>query len=271
VYYSPLNPLDAVLDHSIRGKDLFPTLFILPFNIVMVGAWWVLGYWLFYFRKSPIAGGVKIVRELSSIYIKINARSPTVWAAMFASIACAPASLIFGIGFGFSPPLTLVAIAWAIVLCGSVLIWRKVNSYNQSGCDDIILIPHEGTISFIDIIRREAIRTTIEIKNILSIVVREAVHTDNEGEVRTYFLPTIIWRDHHEEKEVALAQWLDLLRANAFVEWLLKELQLSTPPPCPKNNLLSNAATRLLQCLNCLLNANKSFLTCQGFIDHGFC
>jgi len=71
VFYNPHNPQDAVLATGVDGSDLMLMLFLMPFNIIMLGLWTWLGGWLRERIFKPVAGGVRILTEGSRTSVRL--------------------------------------------------------------------------------------------------------------------------------------------------------------------------------------------------------
>ena len=116
VYYNPADPADSVLKTGIEGSDLFMALFMMPFNIVMLGGWYVLGRGVYVRLLKPPAGGAKVVHHgfrahvYSSGKPMLAAAAATLLGTSFVSI------FIVGFGFGFNPPAEVIVTVWTVVL-----------------------------------------------------------------------------------------------------------------------------------------------------------
>jgi hypothetical protein len=111
VFYAPDDPSQAVLKPGVRGGDLLWLLFLVPFNLMTVGSWWVV----------TLVARARVQRVP---YVE-PASGPWV-AALVATALAAPISMIaVAIAFGMDPSPRVAEAAWLVTLGVGVGVgWR---------------------------------------------------------------------------------------------------------------------------------------------------
>ena len=79
VSFNPQSPQDALLSPGVDGSDLMLVLFLMPFNLVLLGFWTWLAGWLRERIFKPLAGGVKIITEGPRTSIRLPEYGAIVW------------------------------------------------------------------------------------------------------------------------------------------------------------------------------------------------
>jgi len=226
VYFNPSDPTDAVLSPDLSGSDLFTVLFLMPFNLVMIGFWIGIGGWLRDRIFNPVAGGVKIIVEGPQTRIRLPQYGALAW-GMLATGALSFAS-IFVVGFasGFRPSM-LTALLTLIVVIGSgagiyVWQWRKI----QSGDDDLVLDETSTTIALPETYGRKQ-RVMVNRSEIEKLTVEVIEHRGSKGGVSYSYAPALWLRRNENVETQKLADWGDRKKAETFAEWLRQRLNLS--------------------------------------------
>src|SRR5262245_2805940 len=118
VHYNPDDPSDAVLQAGLAGRDLFMALFLLPFNIVMVGSWsLVIMVWRRLQNKGPFAA-FKVRRRGSRLFVNLE-EGRLAFAVITALMLSIVLVVAVGLCFGVDPPLPVMVGAWGVVLVAS--------------------------------------------------------------------------------------------------------------------------------------------------------
>ena len=110
VYYNPDDPSDAVLKTGIEGSDLFMALFMMPFNIVMVGGWYFLVGGIVQWRRGVRARAPRPRANRLKSAGPLGAAVGALLAVSFLSI------FAVAIPLGFNPPLWMMGSVWVFVL-----------------------------------------------------------------------------------------------------------------------------------------------------------
>src|SRR5579859_5908632 len=80
VFYNPANPSEALLAPGIGGEDFLALLFMTPFNLIVLGIWWLpLAAARQRYLPKP-AGGVTILNDPPRVRLRLPSYSP--WIAL---------------------------------------------------------------------------------------------------------------------------------------------------------------------------------------------
>jgi hypothetical protein len=224
VYYNPRNPSDAILQPGIAGQDLMLALFLTPFNVVMLGLWSGLGSAAWRLITRPPAGGVPIVRRAGRIFVRLPRISPVAAGAAAALGVSFTAIFAVGFGFGFDPPIPVVAGVWAVVLAAAVGVyfWRKL--VVGSGAKDLIIDADGGMLSLPQTFGRKT-DVVVALDAVSGIDVERIVHHSSKGGTSYSYAPELKWtRNGGPVQSDRLVEWWDEARAGAFADWLRQQL-----------------------------------------------
>lgn len=228
VYYDPLVPQNSVLSPGLRGSDLFMALFMTPFNVVMLGFWWLGWNRLKRKWRKPIAGGVKLRTTLRRTRARMTEFSPLMSGVLTVALLSFLSIFVIGFGFGgFHPSLRVVGVTWGIVLAGGVAmgIWQWINILR--GKYDLVLDEMRSSIQLPLTCGRKT-RKTFGFGEVHGCYVETIEKRDNEGATTYTYVPTLrlTAADGPLEK---LAEWHDAERAREFVAWLNEKLGPRNP------------------------------------------
>ncbi len=138
VRYNPNDPSSAVLEVGVQGDDLFLLLFMTPFNVVMLGIWYI-GLAQLFKREVPKVGGARIQEDINHVRVRLPALPAVATGGIVAGISSFIMIFIVGFGFGFSPPWGVVVTAWCVVL-GLAVVAGFIQSYRtRSGLADLLI------------------------------------------------------------------------------------------------------------------------------------
>jgi len=223
VYYDPQAPENAVLRTGLEGSDLFMTLFMTPFNVVMLG-FWRAGWNLLWRRwRKPIAGGVKLRTALRQTRAQLTEFSPLATSIVTVALLAFLSIFVICFGFGgFHPSLRVVSVTWVIVLAGGALagIWHWKNILG--GKYDLVVDDLNGSIG-LPLTCGRKIRKTFALAEVYDTFVDTIEKRDSEGSISYTHIPTLRLGtiDGPTEK---LAEWHDAEKAREFVAWLKEKL-----------------------------------------------
>ncbi len=221
VHYDAANPADAVLLTGLEGSELFLTLFLTPFNCIMLGIWSVPLVALQ--RKLwPRPAGVPLTQRLRRTHACLATVTPFA-AGMLTLAGCAFAGIfIVGFSTGFNPTVTIACLAWGVVLAAAVtafvLRWLRLSS----GVADLVLDTMAGTLTLPRTCGRKA-ATQLNYSEVKSVAIEQLAHTGQKGGTTYSYAPTLHLQDGRTER---LADWYDEAKARTFAAWLRTQLNL---------------------------------------------
>jgi len=228
VYYNPDDPQDAVLDRSFESIPWFMLLFMMPFNMVMLGLWAGCGYYvwkgLFGTEDDGKIGGFELVNEGFQTRLKMGQGSPLFTGAV--AIGLASFLAIFPIAFlGMTNNMyALVGAAVVIGLCGVAGAYWQFNR-NLSGSGDLVIDRTNMKL----IIPAQAFGSPTELSLMELNTVGVKTLSDSDS---TQYAPTVTYVDVNQiRQEVPLCKWQDEDAAIELADWLRAELGLHTPEP----------------------------------------
>jgi hypothetical protein len=224
VFYNPRNPQDSLLFTGITGTDFMLTLFLTPFNAVMLGLWLWLGGWLRERLFRPVAGGIKIVTDGMFTRVRLPQYGAVVWGLLATGGFGFVALFIVGVGTQMQPSFAIILTAIALVYFGGLGVflwqWKKIGS----GVDDLIINATGSSLDLPQTFGRKE-RVTVNITDIGSLTVEQIVHRSSKGGISYTYAPTLRLRGTETEGQ-KLADWSDKLKADDFAQWLRKQLGL---------------------------------------------
>ena len=217
VFFDPANPADAVLEAGLSGVGLFTTVFITPFNVIMVGLWSAVADALRNSKSNRVAGGVRLLGR----GLVTRARLPrfTAFAILMLTLAGTSFVSIFIVGFStkMNPSLNNVIATWCAVLGLSVFAFARRWLRIQSGADDLVL--DEGSLALTlprTFGRKQAM--LVPFSEVKTFAVESIEQRSNKGGVSYTYAPTVHFKDGRKEEK--LADWADREKADAFTAWL---------------------------------------------------
>jgi hypothetical protein len=114
-------------------------LFLMPFNMVMLGLWTGVGGWLRERIFKPLAGGVRIITEGPRTSIRLPEYGALIWCLVAVGGLSFVSIFILGFESGFHPSLLAASLVLFLVAAAGAGAygwqWRKIHS----GDDDLIL------------------------------------------------------------------------------------------------------------------------------------
>ncbi len=233
VYYDPQNPELAILEPGVGGTDFFMLLFLTPFNLVMLGSWWLLLQMIAVRVKKPIAGGFKIQRLSNDIVrVRIPAITPLAAAFIAACVATALSILIASFLMGMSPSLEFVYGAWAVsgLVAAGVCLWCM--KLIKSGKRDLVIDHSNKTLALPQTCGRSEL-ISLPIAAIRDVKLKREVKYSSEGSSETW-IPTLVLKpgfdlgDNVRAKDCKrIVEIVFAYRADGFTDWLRDELGIA--------------------------------------------
>jgi hypothetical protein len=222
VFYDARDPGLAVLSPGIEGMDFLVVLFIMPFNMVMLGLWTWIGGWLRGHLLKPVAGGVRIIREGTRTRIRLPQYSALVLAMIVVGAVSFVSIFVVGFSTNMHPSIpTAIATLVVVALAGAGVYawqWLKVHS----GDDDLIIDESLGVIELPETYGRKD-RVKAAMGDLESLTVVQITHRGSKGGVSYTYAPMLQMRGASGGVQ-KLADWSDQMRADTFVEWLRPRL-----------------------------------------------
>lgn len=227
VHHDPNDPADAVLRAGLEGADLFGLMFMLPFNLAMLVLWAAVCRALYYRTTEPLAGGAKVMEEGRCLRVRLSPGKPLLVGIGASGKLAFVLIFVIGFGFGFSPPLGVMLVAWGLIIGGG----GAAGLYNQRkvarGDSDLILDDFRQSIVLPRTFgRREQV--VIPLGSITSIEVERIEKRHSEGEsIRHSYIPTVTFTDGDGAQcREKLIEWRDETSAEGLAEWLSERLRV---------------------------------------------
>ena len=120
VFYSPGDPAMAVLKTGLEGTDLFMAMFLLPFNMVMLGIWYAIAQG-FGRNRPSLAGGCKVTDDGYTTRVRLSYVTPVKCGLVAIGFWSFFGIFAVGISQGLNPALKTMYFAWGFVLAIGVL------------------------------------------------------------------------------------------------------------------------------------------------------
>lgn len=223
VFYSPADPSIAVLKTGIEGSDLFMGMFLMPFNLAMIGIWYAAAQGMGRGRPS-VAGGYKVIDDGYTTRVRLSYVTPL----MCGLIAIGFSSFIglFAIVFslGFNPPVESMACAWGIILAIGVLaavIWKLKL---VRGDRDLVIDEMSQTVHLPQMFGRPEPLSILG-KQIRAIEVEQNA-TRDEGRTNYTYSPMLVYEESGEQRRRKLCNISTQSYAESLAAWLRERLRL---------------------------------------------
>ena len=208
VYYNRNNPSDSVLIRGIDGMGLFMGMFLIPFNVVMVGVWYgffshlgpgkLVRRWL-HFR--PRDDGLKA-------RLTIYTTPPLLAFGVAAGAAAFVMTFVVGFGMSVLPVFWLAPLGWVVVLAAGVFAWRMAFRWSRRMEIDRLT----GKIGF----QSAGEARDFSSADVSEVVVDESSTKDADGDVKRRFATCLVCQGDGEEERVELCTW----SAEDLAEWV---------------------------------------------------
>jgi hypothetical protein len=226
VHYDPHHSGSAVLETDVlTGSDLFGTIFLTPFNAIMLGGWMVCGRALFTSRgRARRVGGYRIIEEPNGVGLRLAPLSPLAAALVAATGAAFVLIFIIALTFGLDSR-NGAAVAWAIIIGLSTIAYRWMSGRIGQGWYDLLIDEARQTVTLPPSLKQlegEELRfdelTAVDVETMR-----------RSGDKSDSYRPTLRW-NRAGEQSVALAKMSSRDSANALAKWLRERLSLDAPP-----------------------------------------
>lgn len=236
VYYDPADPTRALLIPGVGGPELYMLMVALHFNLGMIG----LGYafascrtgWLFVgedgnlherFRPRTIEHG-------NVIRIRLPSVSPALVTLLFLTFG--PILVVIAVPYcaGMSPSVTVMLVAWAIVLGSAALLYLFMALPIAHGKADLVIDHGEKTLT----LPRTCGRRELVVVPIADVMAIDVVCVKKKGDEGTKccYVTTLHWRAASGETCAGpLAEWYDVQPAEALAAWVRATAGISAQVP----------------------------------------
>lgn len=219
-YVNPADANEAILQRGFHGAELFITLFMTPFNVVMFGLW--LWPWKVWREKKhpPLAGGVKVWTNGNEVRAHLNRWAP--WQAGVVTVGAVAFVAIFPVGFlsGFQPPAALILPVWGMVLGAGLWAYLRRRARRNSGREDLVI--EKGTLH-LTLPPQDKRKQPLSLRReeVADVIVEEVPAIDSDSSPT--YNPVLMLRDGRRER---LMKSLGKEEAEGFVKWLRGELRI---------------------------------------------
>lgn len=214
VFHAPDAPADSVLEPGITGGDLFLMLFLLPFNVVMVGLM------VMAFTRREETAEVRPEQREGRLHVSLNDTSPALAGAYGAAGTAFATIFLVGIPTGFNPSVPVALLAWAAIVAAGVYAVRWKRGRMASGHYDLVLDPSARRLSLPAIGDRPA-RLDVRWDEVQSITVETHTRKTSKGGTQLSYRPTLLLSvGEPSRRRQVLVDWSDPDRAEVLVAWL---------------------------------------------------
>lgn len=219
-YYNPFSHSDAVLLRGLESSDFLVLLFLLPFNVVMIGSWMTAREFLRGNRTDEPPTGVTFDETDEQSRMRFYPITRSVAAGI--GILGSSFVMVFFVALGQSafPLVPLLVIAWSFVLMAGFLGIKVA----QRKSTEVRIDSFRGQVE-IQANGEEA--KSFAISDVSQIVVDEGFATQTEGVSRKTFQPVVVFR--HGEQEQQRVSLLTCSQS-ASAEWIVNWLKDRLPP-----------------------------------------
>lgn len=226
VHYAAGDPADAVLKAGLEGCDLFLMMFMLPFNLVMLGLWVAIAGGLRSRLFPPVAGGAKVVDDGRTLRVRLSPWRPFYLGVVVSGGLAFVLVFVFGFGFGFNAPVEVILVAWGLILGGGAIAWLYGWRKLARGDSDLVIDEFGGSVTLPRNFGRQE-EVAVPAGKILGIEVERDEARDSDGDRRRSYVPTLIFTESDgSERREKLVQWYDERSAEGFVAWLRERLRI---------------------------------------------
>lgn len=222
VYYRKSSPGDSIVAPKLYGGDLFHFIFMMPFNIVMLGFGWIACGRLRRAWLHPLAGGVKIIHEPGKKRARLTALSPIATAFVTVGLlAFCSLFVVLLVDGGPAASLRTMIVTLSIIFGGGILagIWQAAMA--SAGKYDLIIDELNGVMELPRSCGGKA-PVRIPFARVERITV-ETEQSESDENNSPLYAPTI-WLAQPKPSSHRLVKWYDEDKAHQFVEWLRMEL-----------------------------------------------
>ena len=223
VRYNPARPDDALLEPGVSGGDLFLFMFLTPFNVVMLGSWYVVAGWIGN-RRDPrrrLARRLR-VRGTTSV-VRVPGLSPVAVGGITAGAVAFV--MIFAVGFptDMNPSTTTMTVALTVMLGVAVWAGKRRADRLARGTNDLEVDPIRRTLTF-PLRKKQVSREVCGFDQVDEVMVRRR-RTTGDDSVTTRFSPMVRWTDGRgRPRTTGVGYYHDEADAGALADWLNEQV-----------------------------------------------
>jgi hypothetical protein len=213
VHYNPQTPSQVVLDTTVTtGSDLFGTIFMLPFNLIMLASWHVAsGAIRGWSETSPAGTSVKLIEEYGGVRVRLCRFGALGTAMAAAGLTAFILVFVIAFGFGFNS-IYAAAAGWAVIIGVSTITYRKMRTRIADGWYDLVIHDGRQSLTLAPSLKRPEVGE-IRFEDVTAVdVVRRA----GSGDDSDSFHPMLRWGS----RSVELMKTSDKKAAEALAGWL---------------------------------------------------
>ncbi|MCR4413558.1 MAG: DUF3592 domain-containing protein, partial [Thermoguttaceae bacterium] len=220
VYHAPADPSDAVLAVGVDGMDLYLAMFVLPFNVVMLGFWFAIGQAVRHRLFPPVAGGAKVLDDGRYVRVRLS-----LWSPLFSGVAVAgglafAGAFVIGFAFGGGPPLLIMLVAWAVILGGGASASLFCRRRLIGGHSDLVIDCFGRAIVLPRTLARQ-VDLVIPVEKIMAIELESVEKRRAKGCTSRTYVPTVVFTDNDGlQRREGIVEWPFEARAEGLVAWL---------------------------------------------------
>jgi hypothetical protein len=205
-------------------------MFLLPFNLVMLGVWSVmLGKVWCRVSQAP-AGGAKVWDDGFQVRVRLTQFPPLAVGAAVAGGLAFVSIFLVGFGFGgFHPPMQVMLVVWPVILVGGLAGYVVYRWKLAQGTWDLVIDTMAGKVTLPPTMGRK-MDVLISLEDIRSLEVQTVEKRGSKGSVSYCYVPVLAFADstgavQHEK----LMEWWDEDRAQGLADWLRERLRIEPP------------------------------------------
>lgn len=223
VHVDPADATRAILEPGLSGMDLLMALFLLPFNIVMLGSWsWA--YQLATSDRPRVAGGAAVLEDDAGLRVRL----PPFEALHAAGIALGGASFlaIFGVAFtlGMHPSIGAMSLVVAAVVGVTLLVYLPMRSREAKGEFDLVVSRATATVRLPAVLGRATPLTESRANVRGAVTVRHDI-VDSDGDTEARWRTCVMVGQPGHEQPRPIAEWTSERRAAELTDWLQERLK----------------------------------------------
>ena len=219
VYYNPRSPDESLLRRGLTPGHAFLAMFLVPFNVVMLGGWLVAWDYLDR-RTNALPRGTSLIRTYEGFQLKLYGMTPLAAAAVTAAAISFVGIFVAGFGQMVLPAKWLVLGAWSVIVPASVYVYLRQRGkatrleINELRSTVTIHSPKAGRAS-----------DTFPLDALADVQIRAKTKYGSEGDASQTFGVALVEKrkDGSRRRRLLVAGWSGK-QANRLAGWLRQTL-----------------------------------------------
>jgi hypothetical protein len=230
VHFDPDAPGRAVLENQVlTGSDLFGVIFLIPFNVIMLGSW-VAARRAISARsgdESRAAGSAAtLLQDAGVLRVRLTKLTPIAAATIASAIAAFALVFLIALTFG-TDSRSAAAIGCALVAAAGVFGYRRMQRRIDQGWYDVVIDDARKTVSLAPKLKRSE-SADIPFDAVTAVEVEKIAGSGDDSDK---YRPTLRWLNRHPQS-AALVELTNRESAEQLAGWLRRRLQVSTARSC---------------------------------------